>query len=508
MVLGIDLGTSNTVAATVSRDGAAVIIPDANNKELQSTPTKVLLDGNRAYVGNFAENIFELFPQKNLLSFFKRYFGTGRPVHVDEQGEAWFSEALAALVLKKVIYDVDLYLPDGFEKCVVTVPAHYNDIQRKSVYEAARLANLELSAIIDEPVAAALFYSNSNKQVNDELTLVYDFGGGTFDLTLITQNNNQLIVIAKDGIDKLGGKEFDEILVAAIIKSYQFAVNQTFPNDPLSINRLQKFAEQLKIDINTTDNHLVAQWMLFGRNGFECKMLTSDYKIEALTLIEKTNFAVTRCLRSMGLQLNNIQKIILIGGTSSSKLVYNYWVEKTKNTNTKVIYHQPLNSVAKGAALYAQSLTINHHSGGAAFMPIELKSVSTYNIGLVQSGNNNIDLLIHRNTPLPVSAKRLYKITPANAGAFSADVCQYWVEDEPQILGTIQLENYDQTLISEFVLELTIENKANGTIGLKLRNIDNGADVKFSFLRKKSDFQYNYQQQKNLLANVYLNNIL
>jgi molecular chaperone DnaK (HSP70) len=504
MVLGIDLGTSNTVAATVSRDGAAVIIPDVNNKDLQSTPTKVLINNNRAYVGNFAENIFEIYPDKKLLSFFKRYFGTGRPLHVDEQQGAWFSEGLAALVLKKVINDVELYLPDGFEKCVITVPAHYNDIQRKSVYEAARLANLELSAIVDEPVAAALYYGSGHQQVNDELTLVYDFGGGTFDLTLITQNNNHLHVIAKDGIDRLGGKEFDEIVATEIKKGYQAVTGRSFPDDPLSQNRLQKSAEQFKIDINTNDLPLASQWMLIGRDAIEYRMITAEYKKQAAELIEKTGIAVNRCLRSMGLQLSDIQKIILIGGTSSSKLVFDYWLNRTKDTDTKVIYHQPLNSVAKGAALYAQSLTTKQNSAGGAYRPIELKSVSTYNIGLQPPGGSGIDLLIHRNSPLPVSAQRLFKITQGNAQIFSVDICQYWEEDDPQVLGTLQLET---SIISEFLLELNLENKANGTIGLKLRNADTGADVKFSFQRKKSDFQYNYQLQKNLVDAVYLNNI-
>ena len=502
MVLGIDLGTSNTVAATLSRDGTPVIIPDANDRNLQSTPSLVLLEGNRAYAGSFAENLFELYPQKKLLAFFKRYFGKGVPVHTDDNGKNWYSESLAALVLKKVLNDADMYLPDGFVQSVITVPAHYNDVQRKSVLEAARLANLELTSILDEPVAAALFYGSGNQSVNDELTLVYDFGGGTFDLTLITQNNNHLHVIAKDGIEKLGGKEFDEIIATYLKDGYQASFNNSFPTDALSTNRLQKTAEQIKIEISNTDKAIISQWLLFGKNAFECRIFAESYRQQALVLIEKTGLTVQRCLRSMGLQLSDIQKIILIGGTSSSKLVYNYWQQKTANTNTQVIYHQPLNSVAKGAALYAASLNENNHSG--IFQAVELKSVSTYNIGLQTANNKNIDLLIHRNTPLPANATRRYKITAANIGLFSMDVCQYWEPTETQLLGTIQLDN-SAAALGEFLLELMIENKANGTIGLKLKNADSGRDIRFSFIRQQSKYQYNYQEQRVLIDGVFLN---
>ena len=109
MVLGIDLGTSNTVAATLSRDGTPAIVPDANDRNLQSTPSLVLMEGNRAYAGTFAENLFELYPQKKLISFFKRYFGSGIPVYTDDNNKGWYSESIAALVLKKVLNDAETH---------------------------------------------------------------------------------------------------------------------------------------------------------------------------------------------------------------------------------------------------------------------------------------------------------------------------------------------------------------------------------------------------------------
>lgn len=505
MVLGIDLGTSNSVAASLSRDGTPVLIPDAYNKEQQSTPSVALIEGKKAYAGNFAENLYESLPNRQMVSFFKRSFGTQEPVFFDDNKNAWFSESVASLILKKIKNDAELYLPDGFSKSVITVPAHYNDVQRKSVIEAARLADLELSAIIEEPVAAALFYGSYNRKIDDELILIYDFGGGTFDLTLITKSGNQLNVIAKDGVNKLGGKEFDEIVLNGIMEDYERAFKSTLPTDKLTLNRVQKIAETIKIELNDADTpRNISKWLMIGHDAFEVTINYDLYSQKANQLVTKTEMAVNRCLRSLGIKFSDINKMVLIGGTSSSKLVYNFWKQKMA-PNQELIYHQPLSSVAKGAALYAASL--NSNNGLSDVRPIDLKSVSTYNIGVVVQGTQNpqIDLLIHRNTPLPVAAKKVYKIDPQHMEYISLELCQFWdPQDDLHKLGTIKAGPF--SLFAPFYLELTVENRVNGTISIKLKNADNGKDIKFEFIKKQSQYKYDFQQQKSLIDNIYLNN--
>lgn len=507
MVLGIDLGTSNTVASSLSRDGSPVLIPDAYNKDVQITPSIALIEGKKAYAGNFAENLFESLPDKQIISFFKRSFGTQDPVYFDDYKNAWFSETVASLIIKKVKHDAELYLPDGFKQAVITVPAHYNDVQRKSVIEAARLADLELSAIIEEPVAAALFYCNYNKKIDEEIILIYDFGGGTFDLTLITKTGNQLNVIAKDGVTKLGGKEFDEIVHNSIRESYQKSFGCSFPEDRLTANRIQRIAENIKIELNDAEiPKNISKWIMVGRDAFEATFEYDVYAQKANQLIIKTEIAVNRCLRSLGMQFSDINKIVLIGGTSSSKLVYNFWKQKV-SPQQDLVYHQPLSSVAKGAALYAASFGSNGNSANVT--PIDLKSVSTYNIGLIfgNDAKRQIDLLIHRNTPLPVSSKKVYKINPVTMDFVSFELCQFWdPQEDVHKLGTIKAGPF--AIFSEFYLEVIVENRLNGTISIKLKNADNGKDIKFEFIRKESNHKYDYQQQKSLVDNVYLNNYL
>lgn len=506
MVLGIDLGTCNTVSASLSRDGSPILIPDANSKDVQITPSIAIIEGRKAYAGNFAENLYETLPDKEIIAFFKRSFGTQEPVYFDDEKNPWFSEAVASLILKKVKNDAELYLPDGFKQAVITVPAHYNDVQRKSVIEAARLADLDLTAIIEEPVAAALFYGSQNKKIDEEIILIYDFGGGTFDLTLITKSGTQLNVIAKDGVNRLGGKEFDDIVQNNIKEHYYKTFGYEFPNDKLSQNRIQKIAEKIKIELNDAEEpRNISKWIMVGRDAFETTFNYDTYAEKANQLIAKTEQAVNRCLRSLGMQFSDLNKVVLIGGTSSSKLVYNFWKNKM-GPNQELVYHQPLSSVAKGAALYAASFS---NGSSEEIRPIDLKSVSTYNIGLMLTNDSrkNIDLLIHRNTPLPITSKKVYKLNPQQKDYIELELCQFWdPQEDIHKLGTIKVGPL--SMLAECYVEIAVENRLNGTIGIKVRNADTGKDLKFEFIRKTSLHKYDFQQQKTMLDNIYLNNYI
>ena len=502
MVLGIDLGTSNTVASTLSRDHVPLLIPDGNNKNAESTPSAVLFDGKKALAGQLAQNLFELFPSRKIHRFFKRNFGTSNPVFVDESGNPWFSETLAAILLRKIQNDASSFMPEPFTKMVLTVPAHYNDIQRKSVIEAAKLADMELTAIIDEPIAAALYYSHQVEQIEDEIIMVYDFGGGTFDLTVITKSNNKIYVIAKDGISNIGGKEFDSIVADQIKKSYETAARRPFPEDPLLHNRLQGHAEEIKIRLNSKGGEDISRWFCFHKHIFQCHFNKQEYSEKAHPLIEKTEKAVQSCLRSLGMSLTDINKIILIGGTSNSHLVYDYWLKKINPEKQKLIYHQPLASVAKGAALYAQSLG---QTSARFETAIQLQTVSTYNIGLKNTETGHTDLVINRNTPLPVTGKITYKIPRDMQGSFSVTLCQYWQKDtDLQELGNIVVSHLP-VLHQDLLLEIAIENRSNGTIAVKVRNADTREDIRFEFKKKAVQHEFNFSDQQKLLQSVYIN---
>lgn len=504
MVLGIDLGSSNTVVATIAKDGTPVIIPDFNNKLEEATPSIVMLENNRAFVGHIALNLFEQYPDKELIKFFKRKFGTQVPISMGQNNSPFFSETAAAMVLKKVVFDARLFVNEPIEKCVITIPSHFNDAQRRSVIEAAKLADLDLTTILDEPIAAAILYRQQHKSIDDELIMVYDLGGGTFDLTILTSTGNKIHVIAKGGISNLGGKEFDEIIANKITETYHMLFNEVLPENNLNRNKLKSISEEIKIRLNAADNDGFTTWIYLGNHFFKLFFDKAAYTALATSLIAKTETAVYRSLRSLGLQFADIHKLVLIGGASSNHLVYDYWKQKINGLTQTIIYHQPLTSVAKGAAIYANSISKN----GVDFQSsIELNNVSTYNIALKDLSSGQIEIIVSKNLPLPVTGLKRISIYPqTHTGPLQFILLQFFDQSEDvQELGLITIDELP-VKTNEYQIEIVVENKENGTLGLKAREAQTRQKIKFIFT-KTHTHEYNFEEQYKLLNDYYINNI-
>ncbi|WP_313157711.1 Hsp70 family protein [Sphingobacterium multivorum] len=504
MVLGIDLGSSNTVIATIAKDGTPVIVPDFNSKNEQSTPSIIMLENNRAFVGTVAQNLYELNPDRELLKFFKRRFGTQLPLCTALQNSPFFSETAAAMVLKKIIFDAKLFVNEPIDKCVITIPSHFNDAQRRSVIEAAKLADLELTTILDEPIAAAILYRKQLHNNAEELIMVYDLGGGTFDLTLLTNADDRIHVIAKGGISNLGGKEFDEIIERKIRDTYQILYRENIKDNNLNKNKLKTIAEEIKIRLNTIDQEGFSTWIYLDNHFFKIFFDKAAYIALASKLIEKTEQAVNKSLRSVGLQLIDIHKIVLIGGASSSPLVYDYWKQKIDLDKQTIIYHQPLTSVAKGAALYADSISKNAMGFQSS---IELNNVSTYHIALQDINSGELEVIVSKNLPLPVSGiKRIY-ITPQQPTQYQFRLVQFFDQsEEVQELGLIRIPEVPLKTVA-YELELIVENKVNGTLGLKVKDSQTKQNIKFDFTKKSQLHEYNFDEQYKLINSYYINSI-
>lgn len=498
MILGIDLGTCNTLSATLTRDGHPVIISDANYRE-KATPSQVIIDDKLAIVGGMASQYSDLFPNKNLIQYYKRNFGTQEPVFIDSKKNNWFSETIAAIMLKKIRFDAELSLSESVDDVVITVPAHYNDSQRKSVIEAASLAGMNLTALLEEPVAAALSYMN-NSSSDDEIIMVYDFGGGTFDLTLITKTGSHVHVLAKDGASSLGGKEFDEIIINRIMEDHHNCFSKDISKDIYLNNKLRKIAENVKLQICTNTDGWFTKWISLSSNAFEFTFSLKELETKSNEIIIQTEKIVDRCLRSVGISFSDVNKIVMVGGTSQIPFIKSYWHSKINKDKQELIYHEPFSSVAFGAAIYASKMS---QSAGIK-MPIELKTVSTYNIAIQCNDSvKEFDLLIFKNSPLPIQAKRIYSLRTNEK--IGLKIVQYWDENEVFKLGTINIGPYPNT--ENWKIELQLENRSNGTIGVKVKNTANGKDLKFSFEKEQSKYEYNVEEQKKLLNSITINNI-
>lgn len=507
MYIGIDLGTCNTLCATLNLDGAPVIVPDGVFREYQHTPSIVILEGRQALAGAMAEMSEESQPGPPAIRYMKRSFGLGRPLYLDAEGREWFAETLAALLLRKVRFDAELQGMQTLKGAVITVPAHYNDAQRRSVLEAAKLADLPLLGILDEPVAAALHYGH---QVNlqDHLVLIYDLGGGTFDLTLLTRSGNTLHVLAKDGISNLGGKEFDELLMDDILQQYR-QVFGVLPDLSVPVlQRLSRLAEQLKITGAAPGApEWRYQWVsLGGARMFEYAFGRTAFQQKLEPKMSQTDQVLRRCLEGLGVSPAMLHKVVLVGGGSKMPYVRQHLEARIPELKGKVEQYEPMQAIAKGAALHAANL--GNGTGG-----LELKSVSTYHIALDNRQSNHsdsrqsaaYDKLILKNSPLPVAARRDIQFVSNGHDRLRLQLVQFWEENgEVFDLGALSAGPFEASA-TPINLELTLENRLNGTIGVKLRR--NGVDVPVAFRRENSGKPYRFAEQKALVDGVVVNNV-
>lgn len=504
MQIGIDLGSSNSLASILSPDGTPVLVPDVHNGNINFTQSKVLITDNNAYAGDFACKVYERYPQKQLIENFKRSFGTNQII-TKLNNEPIFSETIAGILLKKIKYDIEVHSAQTVSSCVITSPAHFNDTQRKSIIDSAKLAGLEVSAILDEPVAAALFYTSQSININDELIMIYDLGGGTFDLTIMTYAQNKLHIVAKDGITKLGGKEFDQIVLQKIQEIYKSNFGEYIPNNHINNNRLSEISEKIKIRLST-ENTPVIQESLFINNKFLTLFFSKEeFQKRAEDLIFDTEKSVSRTLKSLGMNFSDISKLVLIGGASNSKIVYDFWNKKIDERKQKIIYHQPLASIAKGAALYSGTLTA---ANGYDFISsFSLQNVSGYNIALKDSLSGKIEKVIEKNLPLPVKAIKTIKVNPSNSQAIEMILCQY-IDSEINVeeLGKIKIKTLKHKSSSYFI-DITVENKLDGTLGFNVKDPDTKQNIPFTFEKSRFSEKNTFDLQKSLIDSLSINAI-
>jgi len=502
MKIGIDLGSSNTVAALMSVEGSPALVPDVNRLGGESTPTKVLLGNDRAFVGQFAERMLDSFPDQAMITQFKRHFGSSKAL-AQFQGKPLSSEALAALVLRKVKHDVEINTSRPVDLAVITAPAHFNDKQRKTILRAAEIAGLPVGAILDEPIAAALFYTHEAHHLDDEIIMIYDLGGGTFDLTLLTYSANKLHIIAKAGLSDLGGRDFDEIVYGQLARDYQGVLGHLPSRTQLSENRLRAFSEHLKLQVNSEKPSWCGDHLFINNRFVRFNLDEAAFLKHAVVLLDRTQRLVTRTLRSIGMSLADVNRLVLTGGASNASYVNVYWQRLIDPSRQKIIRHQPLVSIAKGAAIFAASLS---KSGQQDYVSsYSMSNVSAYNVGIRLSGPDKFIKMIDRNLPLPVAGRAEVTVPAGAGGHFSLGLCQYI--DQPEdldLIGQISISRAGLGTASR--LEAIVENKSDGTLGLKVKNPLTGQSIPFSFERHSGEVG-DFAQTKSFVQKISINAI-
>ncbi len=400
MNIGIDLGTTFSLASYLNAQGVPVLVPDFHQATLYRTPSVASIRGGQAHVGHALEEKLLDEPGLPICRGFKQLMGSLTVAYRDDEGRHWSAPALSALVLKKLLNDVEGHCAESVEHALITVPANFNDAQRKATQMAARLAGLSSVSLIEEPVAAAAFYGFSERDAEQTL-LVYDFGGGTFDATVLQISQGRLYVLATDGDNQLGGRHLDQALVQLVAADFQRRHGIDPLQDAAAAETLRRFAEAAKIGLCQPGHGQMRKTLVLTGKVSEVTLSADQLERLVAPLVAATLQSCARCLEGAGLGWSQIDRILLVGGSSLLPQIGRALLQTSGKAPAALICKQPHQAVAYGAAILAEALAHQAISGEAALH----HAVAPYHLGLrVREANGQgvrVEVLIKRNTPLP-----------------------------------------------------------------------------------------------------------
>lgn len=441
-VIGIDLGTTFSAVAYVNSTGKPEIIPNRDGERIM--PSVVFFDNDDPIVGISAKNSSVLEPL-NVVQFVKRQMGNPSYKFNTEKGIEYTAEEISAIILKRLKEDAEQYLNDSILGAVITVPAYFNDAQRKATQDAGRIAGLNVLRIINEPTAAALAYS-FDKFNEPQTILVYDLGGGTFDVTILEVKSGAINVRATGGDKNLGGFDWDNEIMNYLNEEFNKKNNIDLFDNPDSEQHLRTKAEEAKKTLSTRDKTNV----ILSYSGKTASIELTREKFEELTshLFNKTQHIMEFVLEDANLTWDNIDKILLTGGSSRMKAVEALVMKVTGKKPSKEVH--PDEAVALGAALQATLVEIEKgiaDSNTINNLPvIFISDVNSHSMGIVtfNSDTNSYynSIVLKKDTPVPCKVSDIFSTVSDNQTELFIQVTQGEFEDleDTLILGEATLK--------------------------------------------------------------------
>ena len=466
-IIGIDLGTTNSCVA-VMEGGKPVVI--ANTEGARTTPSVVAFTktGERL-VGEPAKRQ-AVTNADHTISSIKRHMGSDYRVTIDDK--KYSPQEISAMILQKLKADAESYLGEKVSEAVITVPAYFNDAQRQATKDAGKIAGLDVKRIINEPTAAALAYGLDNE--NEQKIMVYDLGGGTFDVSIIEIGDGVIEVLATNGDTRLGGDDFDNKITQYMLSEFKRTEGVDLSGDKMAMQRLREAAEKAKKELSsaTTTNINLPFITATAEGPKHFDMNLTRAKFDELThdLVERTVIPVQNALTDAGLEMNEISKVLLVGGSTRIPAVQDKVRQLTGKEPNKSL--NPDECVAIGASVQGGKLAGDAGAGDILLLDVTPLTLSIETMGGIATH------LIERNTTIPTRKSQIFSTAADNQSAVDINVVQgerQFAKDNKS-LGRFQLDGIAPARRGVPQIEVTFDIDANGIVNVSAKDLGTGRE--------------------------------
>ena len=466
-IIGIDLGTTNSCVAVMEGGKATVV---TNTEGSRTTPSVVAFTKNgERLVGEPAKRQAVTNADRTISSI-KRHMGSDYRVEID--GKKYSPQEISAMILQKLKADAENYLGEKVTEAVITVPAYFNDAQRQATKDAGKIAGLDVKRIINEPTAAALAYGLDNDK--EQKIMVYELGGGTFDVSIIEIGDGVIEVLATNGDNRLGGDDFDKRITDYMIEDFKSKEGIDLSNDKMALQRLREAAEKAKKELSSsTTTNINLPFITANETGpkhFEMDLTRAKFDELTHDLVERTAAPVQNALRDAGLNASDLSKVLLVGGSTRMLSVQEKVKQLTGHEPSKTL--NPDECVALGASIQGGKLAGDAGAGDILLLDVTPLSLSIETLGGVATK------LIERNTTIPTKKSQVFSTAADNQTAVDIHVVQgerQFAKDNKS-LGQFRLDGIPPARRGVPQIEVTFDIDANGIVNVSAKDLGTGKE--------------------------------